>query len=729
MSPSPVPRDVILAHLARVLASSAFGGAERSIAMLRVLVERTVDGDGDRLKEYTVGVEALGRGTSFDPRTDPIVRAEASRLRSRLERYYADEGRDDELIIELPKGTYVPRFATRLSKQVESEPAPPQSSGNRWRTRARASAWLVVGSAAVLSAFTLGARVAKPPRPAAGPALMRLDVQLQATGSIGSEVGTDVVMAPDGSGVVFVSTDSTGVSRVRLRRFDRSSSVDLPGTEGARGPFWSPDARWVGFWAHGQLKKTSIDGGSPVVLCDAPDLLGASWGEDKSIVATIDATNRLVRVSAAGGAPSTLLDLHATGVTPEWPQLLPGGSAVLYTAIAGIGADRGSIEVASLSNGRRTVLVKGGTFGRFVAPHYLTYVNQGTLYAVRFDPRRLETRGTPVPIIDDVAYSPTFGFAQVAFSDSGVLIYRRALSNGQSIVAMIDSAGHVKPLVTTPGRYTWPTLSPDGRRLALSVVESGVTSISIFDDLNSTPRRAASIAPGGPATAWMADGRFLIIGTTSGLTWVPASGGAPAPLLTPGHVSAPWSVSPDGRRLAFGSVSPQTAFDLWTVPVEETGGVVRSAAPEVFLQSPFYETYPTFSPDGRWLAYASNESGSWEVYVRAFPDGGTPVQVSRDGGRVPRWSATGHEIFYGTDDQRLMVASYTIHAGTFVPGRPRQWTHVRLADTGVFPDYDLARDGHHIVALVPAGQSAEMETANQATMVLHFTDELRRRVP
>jgi serine/threonine-protein kinase len=485
MSPPPVSRDVILGHLARVLSSSAFGGAERSIAILRFLVERTIDGDGDRLKEYTVGVEALGRGASFDPRTDPIVRAEASRLRARLERYYADQGRDDELVIELPKGTYVPRFATRGPRQVVSEPAASQSPDNPWRTRARASVWLVVGSAAVLSAFTIGSRVAKPSAPAAGPALMRLDVQLQSSGSIGSEVGTDVVLAPDGSGVVFVSTDSSGVSRVRLRRFDRSSSVDLPGTEGARGPFWSPDARWVGFWAHGQLKKTPIEGGSPVVVCDAPDLLGASWSEDKSIVAAIDASSRLVRVSAAGGVPSTIVDLRTTGVRPQWPQLLPGGKAVLYTAIAGIGADRGSIEVASLSSGRRTVVVKGGTFGRFVAPHYLTYVNQGTLYAVRFDPRRLETRGTPVPIIDDVAYSPTFGFAQVTFSDSGLLVYRRAPSNGQSIVTRIDSAGHVKQLVTTPGRYTWPTLSPDGRRLAVSVVESGATSISIFDDLNS----------------------------------------------------------------------------------------------------------------------------------------------------------------------------------------------------------------------------------------------------
>jgi serine/threonine-protein kinase len=722
-------RDAILAHLARVLASNAFGGAERSSVLLRFLVERTIDGDGERLKEYTVGAEALGRGAAFDPRTDPIVRAEASRLRARLERYYADEGRADDLIIELPKGTYVPTFAAREAAATAPVSPPPAALVSRWRSRARPTVWFVAGSAATLSAFALGAWVARPSLPPAKVSLMRLDVQLQSTGSIGSEVGTDVVVAPDGSAVVFVSTDSAGVSRLRIRRFDGSSSVDLNGTEGARGPFWSPDERWVGFWARGQLKKTSIDGGSPVILCDAPDLLGATWSDDGSIVAAIDVTNRMVRVPAAGGTPSTAVVLDTTTVGPRWPQMLPGGKVVLYTAISSIGADRGSIEAASLATGHRTVLIKGGTFGRFVPPHYLTYVNQGTLYATRFDPLRLKTSGTPVPIIDDVAYSATFGLAQLSFSDSGVLVYRRAPSNGQSIVAMIDSADRVKPLVTAPGRYTWPALSPDGRRLAVSVVESGATSISIFDNLNDGARRTTSIGAANPTTAWTSDGRFLIVGSPAGLSWVPANGGTPTRLLVTDHVSAPWSMSPDGRQLAFGSVSPTTAFDLWTVPVEETNGAIRAGAPRVFLQSRFFETYPTFSPDGHWLAYASNESGSWEVYVRGFPNGGDAIQVSRNGGRVPRWARSGHALFYGTDDQRVMIAPYVIRAGMFVPGRPRQWTRVRLSDTGVLPDYDLAPDGRHIVALVPVGQKDDIETSNHATMVLHFVDELRRRLP
>jgi len=567
--------------------------------MLRFVVERAIDSDTERLKEYTVGVEALGRGASFDPRTDPIVRAEASRLRRRLDRYYAGEGRVDELIIELPKGKYVPRFGTR------TPPAAP--SARHWWPGRRAIAWLVVGSCAALAAFAVGAWVERPVPAARVVATTRLNnVQLQSNGSIGSEVGTDVAVAPDGSGVVFVSTDSLGVARLRMQRFDGSPSAGIAGTDGARGPFWSPDAQWIGFWAGRQLKKMPRDGGSPVVLCDASDLLGASWGDDGTIVAALNATNKLWRVPATGGTPTAIVDLGVAGSAPRWPQILPGGKAILYTALGPTGPDRSTIEVASLASGRRTTLFKGGTFGRFVPPHYLTYVNQGTLYAVDFDAARLTVRGSPFPVIDDISYSSTFGYAQISVGDNGLAVYRRAPARGQSIVVSLDSTGRARTLINTAGRYTWPAISPDGRRLAVSVVESGVRSISMFEGLGDRARRTASIASGNPASAWTVDGRFLVSGAPGGLAWAPAAGGSAKTLLTTGLLSAPWSFAPNGRRLAFASMSPITAFDLWTLPVEETSTGVRAGAAEPFLRSPFFETYPTFSLDGRWLAYASN---------------------------------------------------------------------------------------------------------------------------
>lgn len=271
MNGDGVEREAVLSHLQRVLSSTPFRQAERSAELLRYLVDRSLNGAGDRVKEYTIGVEVLGRAKDFDSRTDPIVRAEASRLRGRLERYYAGEGQSDTVVIELPKGAYVPRFLARpVSAPAEIEPQVPRHE----RSRRPPVLWIALGMLAIAGAFAGGVWSARP-TPVAPPQL-RLDVQLQADELIASDVGTSVVVAPDGSRAVFVSTDSLGATHLRVRRFDGSPPTDLPGTTGGRGPFWSPDSRSIGFWAAGQLRKVAVDGGSPVVLCNAPDLLGAS---------------------------------------------------------------------------------------------------------------------------------------------------------------------------------------------------------------------------------------------------------------------------------------------------------------------------------------------------------------------------------------------------------------------------------------------------------------------
>jgi len=505
MNGDGVERDVVLTHLQRVLSSTPFRQAERSAELLRYLVERSLNGAGDRVKEYIIGIEVLGRAKDFDPRTDPIVRAEASRLRGRLERYYAGEGQSDAVVIELPKGTYVARFLARpVTTPAEVQPHVPRQE----RSRPPPVRWIALGVLAIAGAFAGGVWSAR--STSVAPAPMRLDVQLQSGELIASDVGTSVVVAPDGSRAVFVSIDSLGAPHLRVRRFDGSAPMDLPGTTGGRGPFWSPDSRWIGFWAAGQLRKIAVDGGSPVVLCNAPDLLGASWSEDGSIVASLDATSRLVRVDgSSGGTPVTILDLAGEKTAPRWPQVLPDGKHVLYTAIGAAGVDRAAIEVASLADGKHSVLVEGGTFGRYVAPQHLTFVNQGTLYAVRFDPARLETRGTKVPILDDVAYSGTFGYAQFSVSETGIAVYQRAVAGGQMVVSLIDSVGRRTPLIDTPRQYGWPALSPDGQRLALVVVESGMRGLSVFTNLHERARLAWN-APGLEGGVWTSDGRHIV---------------------------------------------------------------------------------------------------------------------------------------------------------------------------------------------------------------------------
>ena len=475
------------------------------------------------------------------------------------------------------------------------------------------------------------------------------------------------------------------------------------------------------------MKKTSLDGGSPVVLCPASDLLGASWGADGTILAAFGASGQLSRVSSAAGVPipTPVLDLSAERTSPLWPQLLPGGKRVLYTALTVAGADRANIEVASLPDGHRTVLVKGGTYGRYVAPGYLTYVNQGTLYAVGIDSidwsfadRRCRSSMTSRIPERSATHRPR---------SPRTVRWRIVARQGRVVVVMRDSAGHDTPLLDAPGRYAWPALSPDGRRLSLTATESGVRSTSIFDIVNGRAKRVgAPTADFGSAT-WTRDGRYLVGSGSNGLAWISASGGMTHRLIDIKPPNAPWSFAPDGR-LAYSTNSATTALDMWTTPITTSDSGLRAGAPVALLQSPFYEAYPTFSPDGRWFAYTSDEGGTWEIYVRSVSDSAVKIQVSRGGGRVPRWSRARSELFYATDDQRLMVATYAVRNGTFSAQPPRQWTAGRLAETGVFPNYDVAADGRRIVALLPFASGDGAPPGNHVTMIFNFVEELKRRV-
>ena len=264
-----VPKDSVRAELGRILASSLFEGADRARTLLTFVVEESINGRAERLKEYTIGSEAFSRGDGFDPRTDPIVRAEASRLRSRLDRYYAMEGQPSPIAIMLPKGSYVPQFMERSVR----ESAGPKSAVviGPAAYRSPRLLWLAGGALTVVCAFLLGRLVPQRSVHPEKASILQFDVEMNSKGVLGGEVGTSVVLSPDGTRVVFISIGPEGVARLNTRRLDQSQVVEMPGTDGARGPFFSPDGRWVGFWSSGKLKKTAVDGGSPVALCDGID--------------------------------------------------------------------------------------------------------------------------------------------------------------------------------------------------------------------------------------------------------------------------------------------------------------------------------------------------------------------------------------------------------------------------------------------------------------------------
>ena len=716
-----VERDAVLEQLQRILASPAFRRAERSSALLKYLVEQTLDGHGDRLKEYTLGSEALGRGDTFDPRADPVVRAEASRLRARLDQYYATAGRADPIHIALSKGSYVPQFLPAAAPLETTEPEPRGLSAIVRAARRPWVAWTCAAVAAIVAAVSWFRTDSGPP---AVTYPLQFEVVLQSDDTLAADVGTTVVLSPDGTSIVFAARTADGRTHLNLRRLDGPDTIRLAGTEGARAPFVSLDGRWVGFWADGKLKKVALAGGSPVVLCDAADLLGASWGEDDSIIASLGTPNQLVRIPAVGGDPVVAFNLTAESTAVRWPQVLPGGRAVIYTAMTGAGADRANIEVQSTRGGNRKVLVQGATFGRYLHDGYLTYVNQGTLYAVQFDPSTLTVHGSPTPMLDDVAYSPLFGYAQVDVSRTGMLVYRKGTESQWSVVNRIGRDGTLSALLPTPGRYGWIRMAPDGRRLALTAQESGIATISLYD-LGTAELTRLTPRPGEYTGLTWLPGGFVVFGGANGLGLVQSDApDDPRPLLADRITQTPWSTTPDGRRLAFYQRSPDTGFDLWTMPIHQSGGTITAGEPERFLSTRSFEVYPSFSPDGRWIAYTSNETGAWEIYVRRFPDDGSKVRVSAAGGLVPRWSPNGRELLYRTSGQHVMVSPYRIVGGRFVPGMPQQWAEQTLAETGVFPNFDVTADGDAIVALMPA---ADPPPVNHVTIMINFDEQIRRR--
>src|SRR5262245_6853949 len=278
MSATTVSRDAVLEQLAKIQASGTFEGAVRSRALLEFLVCESVDGRAEQLKEYSIGSKGLGRGDSFDPRIDPIVRAEASRLRVRLERYYSQEGKSDAVLIVLHKGNYVPQFVTRT---VHEETSPASESPVRAEAgQSLRLTWIAVAAMVATGAgfymLWAGSRVNRLPERR----MIQFDAELRSGGMLGSEVGTDVVLSGDGTAIVFVATGSDSVPHLYYRKLEESRTPELPGTDGARSPFFSPDGAWVGFWAAGKIKKVAVGGGSPVVLGETTDLVGASWGED-----------------------------------------------------------------------------------------------------------------------------------------------------------------------------------------------------------------------------------------------------------------------------------------------------------------------------------------------------------------------------------------------------------------------------------------------------------------
>jgi len=382
----------------------------------------------------------------------------------------------------------------------------------------------------------------------------------------------------------------------------------------------------------------------------------------------------------------------------------------------------------SLADHHRKTLVRGGTFGRYLPSGHLVYMTRGTLFAVPFDLRTLAVQGTPTPLLDDVAYNERVGSAQFDFSGVGTLVYRNGGASGFLTVSWIEADGKTEPLLAKPGVYQFPTVSPDGQRLALNVTEGSSMDIWVYDWPRDTMTRLTFTGRNW-VPLWSPDGRYIVFNALgAGMFWIRSDGaGQPQPLTQSKNLQDPASFTPDGKQMAFEEVDPKTGLDLWTVPIENDGAGLRAGKPEVFLQTPSVERAPYLSPDGRWLAYISDESGTPQIYVRAFPAKGGKWQISNSGAIYPMWSRTGHELFFETLDQRIMVAAYTVKGDSFVADKPRVWSETKLG--GIGRNVSIAPDGKRIAVLMPAGAPEAPQAQNHVIFLENFFDELRRKVP
>jgi predicted Ser/Thr protein kinase len=600
-----------------------------------------------------------------------------------------------------------------------------------------ALAW-VIAAALGLALVALGAWFWRATQPVEYP-LTRLSVDLGPDAM--TALNLTAIISPDGRRLVFPARGPDGKQQLATRLLDQAQATLLPGTENGRDPFFSPDSQWIGLFVDGKLKKISVQGGAPVTLCNAPFDYGASWAEDGTIVAALNRQNPLVRLPAAGGSPQPLTQLGPGESTHRWPQTLPGRQAVLFTSSPTLNSMANArVEAISLKSGATKTLVPEGYFGRYLPANgdrgYLIYLHQGVLFGVGFDPRRLELQGTPVPVLEDVASSPIQGGGQfdssVAPSGHGTLVYLAGNGVAQTWPVMwLDSSGKMQSLIATPGAYTNPWFSPDGRRLLLTISGGSGEDVYVYELDRETMTRLTF--GGGQTPVWTPDGKHIVFRSLFGdlgLWWARSDGSEePQKILASQSGGGAWSFSPDGRRLAYQESTPETGYDLWTLPLDTIDpDHPKPGKPEPFLVTPANENVPMFSPDGRWIAYRSDEAGTNEIYVRPFPaERGGKWQISTGGAIYPIWSNNGRELFYETYDYRIMVVDYTANGDSFVPGKPRLWSEKQLFYPGS-RNLALGPDGKRFVVTAAPDAAGPEKGSVHVTFLLNFLDELRRRV-
>ena len=532
-----------------------------------------------------------------------------------------------------------------------------------------------------------------------------------------------LALSRDGTKLAYVATRGL-TQQIYLRPMDSPEAKPIPDTDGAINPFFSPSGQWIGFFAGGKLKKVSVSGGAAITLADAAVPRGASWASDSRIVFAPNVTGVIEQVSDGGGAIRPLMRFNKGEFSQRWPEFLPDGKTMLFGAGGGAGLNW---EVAVKSaTGERRKLVAGGLESRYAPSGHLIYVQAGTLMAAPFDAQRLELTGTAIPVVENVLQSALTGASQYTISDTGLLAYiGGGVQSARQAIVWVSRNGTQHPLTGTLRAFQSPRLSPDGRRVALHILEQD-TDVWLYEPDRDTMTR---LTFGGTANEWPVwtpdDKRIVFWSNRDGpfnLYWQLADGGGgPERLTSSDYLQTPNSFSPDGQLLAFTQQNPTAGYEneIWILRLSDH-------KVEPFLRAPFNVTMPRFSPDGRWLAYASDESGRLEVYIQPYPGTGGKSQISTEGGTEPVWNRNGRELFFRSGD-KMRAVNIATESG-FAAGKPKVLFSGEYvpAPFGT-ANYDVSPDGQSFLMIKPSKETQAAPT--QINVVLNWFEELKQKVP
>ena len=613
-----------------------------------------------------------------------------------------------------------------------------------------------VAAAIVLSLIVAGVAVwyLKPTPPPEPKQVARFEYELpegqQFSRGAAEGIQYTFAVSPDGSQFVYNTNDG-----LYLRSIQSLEPRLIAGTDkDSLRPFFSPDGKSLGFWSQSdqKLKKVAVSGGAPIDLCDTgPVIINPSWDSEDTILYA-DIASGIMGVSANGGTAKTLIEGSIAAIDkgfPVAPQMLPDGKTLLFTtAFSLTGDDTEQIEIQSLESGERKVVIPAGAVGRYLPTGHIFYVlgssSAANFFAVPFDLEKMEVTGDPVSVLE--------GVRSIALSESGTLVYvpAPAVLPGATSTALpdrtlvwVDRQGKEEPLAAETGRYAWLRISPDGTRVALSVDSVSDRDIWILDLDRETMTRLTFADGNDAVPIWTPDSQRIIFASgresilANGIWWKKADNTGEAEKLYSGtatEIISPFSSSRDGKTLVLWTLS-LTPFNANIETLSMNGDQIRSP----LLQKNYNELYPQVSPNGRWIAYQSNESGRYEVFVRSFPDVNQKMwQVSKNGGDSPLWSPDGKELFYRSDDSFIAVEVETEPAfkigNSVVLFKGR---YARNPDANECVLWDIHPDGNRFLMVKPPATAADESTEEEPaptpqpkiTVILNWFEELKELVP